>query len=119
MSGFGEVEHPYDQLPAVTGETHFYLIVDFKLRQAIFKTDIGTFADGSTTYADSGMIPYPDYLKYMEDFYNANNYYTIRPAYKDDVRYKFSRWDVDYSLDEDGNQIETWNAVWVIDLSAM
>lgn len=116
-TGFGIKEYDINSLPAVTGESHFYLIVEFKLRRAIFKTDIGTFADGSTTFADSGMIPYPDYLKYMEDFYNANNINTIQPACKDGVRYKFSRWEADYSLDEDGNQIETWNAVWVVDLS--
>jgi hypothetical protein len=72
---------------------------------------MGTFTDGSTE-ADSGMIPYSDYLKYVEDFQNANNALTIQPVQKDGALYKFHRWDVDYSQDEQG--IQTWNAVWVV-----
>ncbi|MCL6558586.1 MAG: InlB B-repeat-containing protein, partial [Firmicutes bacterium] len=103
-------EYDYDKLPPATQEAYYNLVVEFKQRQIIFKTDLGTFADGSTT-ADSGMIPYPDYLKFAEDFHNANNALTIQPVQKDGVFYKFQRWNVDYSQDRQG--IQTWNAVWV------
>lgn len=102
----------YYELPEATLEKIYTLIVELKLRRIIFKTDMGTFTDGSTI-ADSDMIPYPDYLKFVEDFRNANNVFTISPVYKDGVLYKFSRWEVDYSQDMDG--IQTWNTVWVAD----
>ncbi len=108
----GAADYAYDGLPPVTQSTYYNLIVNFKQRRIIFKTDMGAFADGSAA-ADSGMIPYPDYLKYMEDFHNANNALTIQPVQKDGVLYKFSRWEVDYSQDIQG--IQTWNAVWVYD----
>lgn len=103
-------DYAYDGLPPATQDTYYNLIVEFTQRRIIFKTDMGTFAGGSTT-ADSGMIPYPDYLKYVEDFQNANNSLTIQPVQKDGVLYKFHHWDVDYSQDKQG--IQTWNAVWV------
>ncbi|MCR4431844.1 MAG: InlB B-repeat-containing protein, partial [Tepidanaerobacteraceae bacterium] len=103
-------DYAYDGLPPATQETYYNLIVEFTQRRIIFKTDMGTFADGSAT-ADSGMIPYPDYLKYVEDFQNANNALTIQPVQKDGALYKFHHWDVDYSQDNQG--IQTWNAVWV------
>lgn len=105
-----EADYAYDGLPPATQDTYYNLIVEFTQRRIIFKTDMGTFADGSAT-ADSGMIPYPDYLKYVEDFQNANNALTIQPVQKDGVLYKFHHWDVDYSQDKQG--IQTWNAVWV------
>ncbi|WP_054696777.1 InlB B-repeat-containing protein [Syntrophomonas palmitatica] len=104
-------DYAYDRLPLATQDTYYNLIVEFKQRRIIFKTDMGAFADGSTE-ADSGMIPYSDYLKYVEDFQNANNALTIQPVQKDGALYKFHRWDVDYSQDEQG--IQTWNAVWVV-----
>jgi hypothetical protein len=103
-------DYAYDSLPPATQDTQYNLIVEFKQRRIIFKTDIGAFADG-VTEADSGMIPYPDYLKYVEDFHNANNALTIQPVQKDGVLCKFHHWDVDYSQDDQG--IQTWNAVWV------
>ncbi len=104
-------EYDYDKLPPATRNAYYVLVVEFKERQIIFKTDMGAFADGSTE-ADSGMIPYSDYLKYVEDFHNANNALTIQPVQKDGVLYKFHHWNVDYSQDEQG--IQTWNAVWVV-----
>jgi hypothetical protein len=104
-------EYDYDKLPPATTEKYYYLAVEYKERRIIFKTDMGTFANGSAA-ADSGMIPYPDYLKFAEDFNNANNALTIQPVQKDGVFYKFQRWAVDYSQDNQG--IQTWNAVWVV-----
>ena len=104
-------EYDYDKLPPATEKTYYYLVVEFSERRIIFKTDMGTFADGSTE-ADSGMIPYSEYLKYVEDFHNANNALTIQPVQKDGVFYKFHHWNVDYSQDNQG--IQTWNAVWVV-----
>lgn len=105
-----EADYAYDGLPPATEDTYYNLIVEFTQRRIIFKTDMGTFADGSAT-ADSGMIPYPDYLEYVEDFQNANNALTIQPVQKDGVLYKFHHWDVDYSQDK--QHIQTWNAVWI------
>jgi hypothetical protein len=103
-------DYEYDALPQATQDTYYYLIVEFTERKIIFKTDMGTFTDGSTT-ADSGMIPYPDYLEYIEDFQNTNNALTLQPVLKDGVVYKFHHWDVDYS--QDRQHIQTWNAVWI------
>ncbi|HOV65409.1 MAG TPA: S-layer homology domain-containing protein [Bacillota bacterium] len=103
-------DYAYDELPPATESTYYNLIVEFTQRRIVFKTDMGTFVDGSTV-ADSHMIPYPDYLKYVEDFQNANNALTMEPVLKDDVLYRFYRWDVDYSQDQE--HIQTWNAVWV------
>ncbi|MDD3880098.1 MAG: hypothetical protein PHP26_08935 [Syntrophomonas sp.] len=104
-------KYAYDQLPPATCNTNYFLAVEFTQHQIIFRTDMGTFTDGSSA-ADSGMIPYLDYLEYVENFQKANNVLTIKPVLKDGVFYKFHHWDVDYSQDK--QHIQTWNAVWVV-----
>jgi len=106
-----QADYAYGELPPATEGTYYNLIVEFTQRRVVFKTDMGTFVDGNTV-ADSGMIPYPAYVKYVEDFQNANNALTMEPVFENGVLYRFHRWDVDYSQDKE--QIQTWNAVWVV-----
>lgn len=111
-----DAEREYSDLPPATVEISYpksyTLVPEYKEARIIFKTDRGTFADGTSTTVDSGMLAYPDYLAFVENFQKNNNAATIPQTVDDGVVYRFVDWEVDYS--QDRQHIQTWNAVWQV-----